>query len=313
MISEKNFLWVEEYRPKTVADCILPEALKASFQTFVDQKEIPNLILSGTAGVGKTTIARAMCEEIGADYILINGSVENGIDTLRMKVMSFASAASLTGGRKVIIIDEADNLTPEAQKGFRGVIEEFAGNCSFIFTCNFIKRIIEPLHSRCACIDFRLQGKDKALMAMGFFKRIETILKLEEVEYDKAAVTQLVTKFFPDYRRILNELQRYSRNGKIDDGILTNLANVKIDELVEYLKAKEFKSVRKWVGNNSDTDSAAIMRSLYDKMADIFKPQCLPALIILLAKYQYQESFCADKEISLMACMMEIMCECEIK
>jgi len=314
MSLNENMLWVEKYRPHKIADCIIPDALKAAFQQYVDNKEIPNLLLTGSPGTGKTTVARAMCEEIGADYILINGSAERGIDMLRVKVTGFASSVSLSGGRKVIIIDEADYLTPEAQAAFRGVIEEFAGNCSFIFTCNFKNRIIDALHSRCAVIDFRLQPADKQTMAASFFKRIAHILKVEEkIEFDQKAVVQLIMKFFPDYRRVLNELQRYSVSGKIDIGILAIVSDAKIDELVGYLKAKNFKGLRTWVGANSDADSAALMKSLYDRSDEIWKPASLPIVVVITGKYQFQASQVMNQEINTAAWLTELMVEAEVQ
>jgi len=307
-------LWVEKYRPKTIDECILPETFKKTFQEYVARKEIPNMILSGSAGVGKTTVARAMCEEIECDYIIINGSDESGIDTLRVKIKGFASSVSLTGtGRKVIIIDEADYLTAAAQAAFRGVIEEFSMNCSFIFTCNFKNRIIQPLHSRCAVIDFKLQNGQKAKMASAFLKRVEQILKQEKIGYDLKVVAELITKFFPDYRRILNELQRYSVGGNIDVGILAQVGDVKTTELVGYLKEKDFRNVRKWVAQNADNDTHRIMREIYDKLYDILNPATIPMAVILLGKYQYQAAFAADQEINLMAFLTELMVDCEFK
>jgi DNA polymerase III delta prime subunit len=313
MINDVNMLWCERYRPKTIEDCILPEAQKKPFQEYVNRKEIPNMILSGSAGVGKTTVARAMCEEIGADYILINGSDESGIDVLRVKIKGFASSVSLMGGRKVVIIDEADYLSPAAQAAFRGVIEEFSSNCSFIFTCNFKNRIIQPLHSRCAVIDFKLVNGQKAKMATEFMKRVEYILKEEGVKYSPKVVAELITKFFPDYRRVLNELQRYSVSGKIDVGILANVSDTKLNELVAFIKDKNFKEVRKWVAQNADNDTHRIMREFYDKLYDILKPESIPLAVVLLGKYQYQASFCADAEINLMAFLTELMVETEFK
>lgn len=314
MLNLNEMLWCEKYRPKTIADCILPDAFKKTFQEYVERKEIPNMILSGSAGVGKTTVARAMCEEIGCDYIIINGSDESGIDTLRVKIKGFASSVSLTGtGRKAIIIDEADYLTASAQAAFRGVIEEFSKNCSFIFTCNFKNRIIQPLHSRCAVIDFKLQNGQKAKMASTFMKRVENILKEEKVQYDLKVVAELITKFFPDYRRVLNELQRYSTGGSIDIGILANISDVKISEVVGYLKEKDFRNVRKWVAQNLDNDTHSIMREIYDKLYDILSPSTIPMAVVLLGKYQYQAAFAADQEINLMAFLTELMVDCEFK
>ena len=313
MISDVNMLWVEKYRPKTIEDCVLPERLKKPFQEYVNKKEIPNMILSGSAGVGKTTVARAMCEEIGADYILINGSDESGIDVLRTKIKGFASSVSLMGGRKVIIIDEADYLNPNStQPAFRGVIEEFAGNCSFIFTCNYKNRIIQPLHSRCAVIDFKLQNGEKAKMAAALMKRIENILSGEKIEYDPKVLAQVITKYFPDYRRVLNELQRYSTFGKIDSGILSVDANFKIKELIKLIGAKNFADIRKWVTNNSDNDVNLIYREIYDNLYDALKKDSIPQAVLLLAKYQYQAAFCADQEINLLAFLTELMIECEV-
>lgn len=313
MINDVNVLWVEKYRPKTIEECILPEAQKVPFQEYVNKKEIPNMILSGSAGVGKTTVARAMCEEIGSDYILINGSDESGIDTLRVKIKGFASSVSLMGGRKVIIIDEADYLSHTAQAAFRGVIEEFSGNCSFIFTCNFKNRLIQPLHSRCAVIDFKLQNGQKAKMAGAFMKRIEYILKQENIQYDTKVVVELITKYFPDYRRVLNELQRYSVSGRIDTGILAQVSDVKLTELMSFLKDKNFKEVRKWVAQNADNDTHRIMREIYDKIYDLLKPESIPLAVVLLGKYQYQSAFVADQEINLMAFLTELMVDCEVK
>jgi DNA polymerase III delta prime subunit len=313
MINDEIMLWCEKYRPKKIEDCILPEAQKKPFQEYVNRKEIPNMILSGSAGVGKTTVARAMCEEIEADYILINGSDESGIDTLRVKIKGFASSVSLMGGRKVVIIDEADYLSPAAQAAFRGVIEEFSGNCSFVFTCNFKNRIIQPLHSRCAVIDFKLVNGQKAKMATDFMKRVEYILKEEEIEYSPKVVAELITKFFPDYRRVLNELQRYSVSGKIDIGILANVSDTKLTELIGFIKDKNFKEVRKWVAQNADNDTHRVMREFYDKLYDILKPESIPLAVVLLGKYQYQAAFVADQEINLMAFLTELMVDCEVK
>ena len=308
----EHMLWVEKYRPHKIEDCILPDAMKATFQEFVNKKEIPNLLLCGTAGVGKTTVARAMCDEISCDYIIINGSDENGVDTIRVKIKNYASAMSLTGGRKVIIIDEADYLTHNAQAILRASIEEFSTNCSFIFTCNFKNRIIDPIHSRCTVIDFKANGS-KAKMATSFFKRVENILTQEGVTYDKQVVAAVITKHFPDNRRILNELQRYSISGTIDKGILASVSDVQITELIKALKDKDFAACRKWVTNNLDNDQARIFRGLYDSLYEQLQGSSVPQLVLILAKYQYQAAFVADHEINLIACLTEIMVECTFK
>jgi DNA polymerase III delta prime subunit len=307
-----HLLWVEKYRPKKVEDCILPDAIKSTFQEYVTRKEIPNLLLSGTAGVGKTTIAKALCEEIGCDYIVINGSDENGVDTIRVKIKNYASSISLAGGRKVIILDEADYLTPNAQAILRASIEEFSTNCSFIFTCNFKNRIIDPIHSRCAVIDFKVNGS-KAKMASAFFKRVEWILSQEGIAYEKDVVAAIVTKHFPDNRRILNELQRYSASGTIDKGILSSVADIQLNDLIKSLKEKDFASTRKWVTSNLDNDPSKIYRKLYDSLYEVLKAQSVPQLVLHLAKYQYQSAFVADHEINMIACLTEIMVDCEFK
>ena len=309
----EHLLWVEKYRPQKIEDCILPDALKETFQEFVKRKEIPNLLLSGTAGVGKTTVAKALCNEVGCDYIIINGSDESGIDVLRNKIKNYASSMSLMGGRKVVIIDEADYLNPNStQPALRGAIEEFASNCSFIFTCNFKNRIIDPIHSRCSVIDFKINGS-KPKLATQLFKRIENILSQEKVEYDKEVVAAVITKHFPDNRRILNELQRYSVGGVIDKGILASVSDIQLADLLRALKDKDFASARKWVTNNLDNDPARIFRKLYDSLYESLKPQSVPQLVLILAKYQYQAAFVADAEINLIACLTEIMVDCEFK
>jgi DNA polymerase III delta prime subunit len=313
-----KFLWVEKYRPQTIDECILPDRLKKPFQNFVDSGKIPNLILTGTAGVGKTTVARAMCEEIGADYILINGSLESGIDTLRVKIVGFASSVSLMGGRKVIIVDEADNLSNASQLGFRGVIEEMADNCTFIFTCNHINKILDAIHSRCAVINFKLTGIDKQKMASQFMSRLTKILEIENtgdhpIAWKPAVVAEIIMKYFPDYRRIINELQRYSVNGTIDEGILAQVGYAQIDELIKQMKLKDFRAIRQWVGANSDSDSGIIMREIFDKMFDIFKGQSVAVAVVLLGKYQDMAANVADQEINLMAFLTEILVECEFK
>jgi DNA polymerase III delta prime subunit len=309
----EHLLWVEKYRPKTIEDCILPDALKETFQEFVKRKEIPNLLLSGTAGVGKTTVAKALCNEVGCDYIIINGSDESGIDVLRNKIKNYASSVSLSGGRKVVIIDEADYLNPNStQPALRGAIEEFASNCSFIFTCNFKNRIIDPIHSRCSVIDFKINGS-KPKLASQLFKRVENILSQEGITYDKEVVAAVITKHFPDNRRILNELQRYSASGSIDKGILSSVADIQLADLLRALKDKDFASARKWVTNNLDNDPSRIFRKLYDSLYEALKPQSVPQLVLILAKYQYQAAFVADAEINLIACLTEIMVDCEFK
>jgi DNA polymerase III delta prime subunit len=307
-------LWVEKYRPKTIADCILPDAMKATFQEYVNKKEIPNLLLCGTAGVGKTTVAKALCEEVGCDYIVINGSDEGRqIETLRVKIKNYASSVSLMGGRKVVIIDEADYMNAESvQPALRGAIEEFSGNCSFIFTCNFKNRIMEAIHSRCTVVDFKLNGS-KAKMASAFFKRVESILKLENVEYDREVVVAIITKHFPDNRRILNELQRYSVGGTIDKGILSSVADVQLGDLIKSLKSKDFAGARKWVTQNLDNDPTKIYRKIYDGLYELLKPNSVPQLVLHLAKYQYQAAFVPDHEINMIACLTEVMVDCEFK
>jgi len=310
----EEFLWTERYRPHKVEDCILPARLKKPFLEYVSQGSIPNLLLYGTAGVGKTTVARAMCEEIGCNYLFINSSEERGIDTLRTKVMGYASTMSLTGGRKVIILDEADGLTPDAQNALRGCIEQFSSNCSFIFTCNFKARIIDAIHSRCSVVDFSLKGPEKAEMATDFFKSLQNILNREGVTFDKSVLAKIVERYFPDYRRTLNELQRYSTNGGIDAGVLAQVSNVrKLEELVKNLKEKDFTAMRKWVASNSDIDQTRIFRNIYDSAVDFLKPESVPQCIVTLARYQYQAAFVADQELNLVACLTEIMADCEVK
>ena len=307
----KHVLWTEKYRPQTVADCILPERLKQPFAEYVKQAMIPNLLLSGGPGVGKTTIAKAMCEEIGCDYLVINGSDESGIDVFRTKIKSYASSLSMSGGRKVIIIDEADYLNPTStQPALRNAMEEFAGNCSFIFTCNFKGRIIDPLHSRCAVVDFTLKNAEKQRMAADFFGRVQMILTTEAVEYDKKVLVEFIKKFFPDFRRIINELQRYSSFGKIDVGLLSQLGDLEIAEVVKFLKEKDFGALRKWVGSH-EVEPTTLYRKLYDNLYTIVKPESIPVAVLLLADYQYKQAFSADGEINVMACMTELMLQME--
>ena len=309
----EHLLWTEKYRPRTIEDCILPDRLKKPFQEYVNQKQIPNLLLAGGAGVGKTTVAKAMCNEVGCDFMVINGSDESGIDTFRVKIKNYASSMSLSGGRKVIIIDEADYLTPEAQAAMRAAIEEFASNCSFIFTCNYKARLIEAIHSRCSVIEFKIKNGNKVKMAAGFLKRIQHILDLEKVKYDNGALVQIIQKHFPDYRRVLNELQRYAVRGEIDSGVLAQVGDVNLKELVGFLKEKDFTAMRKWVATNSDADQNKIFRQIYDAMYDIMQPQSIPQTVIVLADYQYKSAFVADQEINMVACLTTIMMECSFK
>ena len=309
----QHLLWTESHRPKTIEECILPDRLKKPFQEYVNSKKIPHLLLSGGAGVGKTTVAKAMCNQIDADYIMINGSDESGIDVFRTKIKDFASSMSFTGGRKVIIIDEADYLNPNStQPALRNAMEEFASNCSFIFTCNFKNRIIDPLHSRCAVVDFTLKNEDKTKMATQFFKRIQLILQSEKVEYEDMVIAELIKKHFPDFRRILNELQRYSQFGKIDVGILTHIGEVSIAEIIKHLKNKDFGAIRKWVAT-ADFDAATLYRKLYDNLYDVLQPQSIPQAVIIIADYQYKQAFVADVEINTVACLTEIMVSVEFK
>jgi DNA polymerase III delta prime subunit len=309
----ESFLWVESYRPKSINDCILPDSIKNTFLEFIGQKEIPNLLLSGGSGVGKTTVARALCEQLKSDYIIINGSEESGIDVLRNKIKTFASTVSLQGGKKVVILDEADYLNPQStQPALRGFIEEFHNNCRFIFTCNFKNRIIEPLHSRCAVIEFKING-NKAHLAVQFMGRVEKILKTENIGFEEPVVAELIMKHFPDFRRVLNELQRYSVSGTIDSGILVNIAEVNMKSLMEYLKNKEFGNVRKWVVDNIDNDPVKIFRKVYEKLYEYMEPSSIPAAVLVIGKYQYYSAFVADPEVNLLACLTEIMTQCQFK
>jgi len=301
-----DFLWVEKYRPKTIAETILPDSLKQVFQKIVDGGELPNMLLTGTAGLGKTTVARAMCNELQLDYILINGSEEGNIDTLRTKIKQFASSVSLQGGYKVVILDEADYLNPQStQPALRGFIEEFANNCRFILTCNFKNRIIEPLHSRCGVYEFNTSKKDMVALCEQFMTRVEYILQQQNIEYDKKTVVNLIMKHAPDWRRILNELQRHSMVGIVDNSSSDNTQS--FESLFSHLKSKDFKKMRSWVVNNIDTDASAIFRGVYDRMYDKLKPQSIPQLVLILADYQYKNAFVADHELNVVACMTEIM------
>jgi DNA polymerase III delta prime subunit len=311
-----DFLFVEKYRPQVIDDCILPDDTKKTFKEFVEKGEIPNLLLAGPPGIGKTTIAKALCNELGADYYVINGSDEGRfLDTVRNQAKNFASTVSLQGnGRhKVIIIDEADNTGNDVQLLLRANIEAFYNNCRFIFTCNYKNKIIEPLHSRCAVIDFNIKGKQRVQLAGSFFQRLQTILDAEKIEYDEKVVAELVTKHFPDFRRVLNEIQRYSTGGKIDSGILASFSDVSVNELVKNLKDKNFSEVRKWVVSNLDNDASSLLRRVYDSSYDCLVPASIPAAVLVIAKYQYQCAFVADQEINLLAAFTEIMMECEFK
>jgi len=311
---KKEFLWVEKYRPLNIDDCILPKSLIRTFREFVNNNEIPNLLLCGTAGVGKTTIARALCEQLDSDYILINGSEESGIDTLRNKIKNFASTVSLTGGRKVVILDEADYLNPQStQPALRGFIEEFSKNCRFIFTCNFANRIISPLHSRCSVIEFKIPKKETPEVARDFMVRVQGILDQERVEYDPKVIVELITKHIPDWRRVLNELQRYSAGGIIDVGILTNTAEVHIDQAIDLIKNKNFTKLRKWVINNMDNDPQVIFRKVYEKLSETLTPAGASQAVVIIADYGYKSAFVADQEINTIACLTEIMHRCEFE
>lgn len=308
----EEFLWVERYRPAKIADTILPENLKSTFQQFVDQQNIPNLLLAGPAGCGKTTVARAMLEELECDYIVINGSMNGNIDTLRNEIKNFASAVSLAGGRKYVILDEADYLNANStQPALRNFMEEYSKNCGFILTCNFKNRIIEPLQSRCSVIDFKISKKELPSLATQFMRRVVTILDGENIEYDKAVVAEVLKKHFPDWRRVLNELQRYSATGKIDSGILINLQEVSLKELMTMLKGRDFTNMRKWCGENIDNDADVIYRKIYDQISKYVTPSTLPIVILLIGKYQYQHAFAADAEINLVCCLTELMMEAE--
>lgn len=308
-----HFLWVEKYRPKTIDECILPDTLKHTFKDYIAQGELPTFLLSGSAGVGKTTVAKALCNEIGAEYLFINGSDEGrSIDILRTTIRGFASTVSLTDAKKVVIIDEADGMNPQSiQPALRSFIEEFSSNCRFIFTCNHKNRIIEPIQSRCAVIDFKIDNSEKPKMMGNFFKRITEILKTEQIEFDPKVVAELVSKHFPDFRRVLNELQRYSVSGKIDSGILVNIGKESYKDLIKNLKDKNFTEVRKWVSKNSDGEPSHIFKELYDTATETMDKSSIPSLVLILADYQYRAAFVVDHEINLMAALTEIMKDCK--
>jgi len=312
----KKFLWVEQYRPQKIDDCILPANIKKAFKGFVEKGEIPNLLLTGTAGVGKTTIAKAVCDEIGASYIVINGSDEGRfLDTVRNRVRQFATTVSLTSGapHKVVIIDEADNTTPDVQLSLRTAVEEFHNNCRFIFTCNFQNKIIEPLHSRCTVVDFRIQKEQQQQLQGQFFMRLKQILDDNKVEYQDKVIVKLIQRYYPDWRRLINEAQRHAATGKIDTDILCDIADVNLSQLMNSLKNKEFSTVRKWVVDNIDNDPNIIMRKIYDAIYENIKPKYIPEVVLILAKYQYQIAFVADQEINLLACLTEVMMSCEFR
>ena len=313
-MQQEQFLWSEKYRPKTIDECILPQGLKDTFHQYIEQGQLPNFLFFGPAGVGKTTVARALCNEIGAEYLFINGSDESGIDVLRTKIRGFASSVSLTDAKKVVILDEADYLNPNStQPALRSFIEEFAQNCRFIFTCNFKNRIIDPLHSRCSVIDFKITPEDKGKMCLHFMKRCRHILEEEGIPFDSKAVATLITKHFPDNRRVINELQRYSVSGTIDSGILIDTKADSYSELYTYMKEKNFTKVRTWVGHHSSDDTTQIFRELYESAGKILEPQSIPQLVLTLADYQHRAAFVADQEINMAACFCEIMAGCKFK
>ena len=309
-----DFLWVEQYRPKTIDDCILPDSLKSLFLAFIKKGEISNMLFSGTAGIGKTTVAKALCEQMNCDWIMINGSEEGGIDVLRNKIKNFASTVSLSGGKKVVILDEADYLNPQStQPALRGFVEEFHKNCRFILTCNFKNRIIEPLHSRFSNIEFKVNPKDKPKLASRLFERAVYILKEQNVSYEDKVLVELITKHFPDFRKLINELQRYSVSGSIDAGILVNVSDENLKTLVTHLKNKEFGDMRKWVVNNLDNDPVKIFRKIYDTLYTNLEPSTIPHAVLIIADYQYKSAFVADQEINLVACLTELMSQVKFK
>jgi len=309
-----DFLWVEQYRPKTIDDCILPDSLKSLFSSFIKKGELSNMLFSGTPGIGKTTVAKALCEQMNCDWIMINGSEEGGIDVLRNKIKNFASTVSLSGGKKVVILDEADYLNPQStQPALRGFVEEFHKNCRFILTCNFKNRIIEPLHSRFSNIEFKVNPKDKPKLASRLFERAIYILKEQNVDYEDKVLVELITKHFPDFRKLINELQRYSVSGSIDAGILVNVSDENLKTLVTHLKGKEFSDMRKWVVNNLDNDPVKIFRKIYDTLYTNLEPSTIPHAVLIIADYQYKSAFVADQEINLVACLTELMSQVKFK
>jgi len=309
-----EFLWVEKYRPKTINDCVLPAHIKKTFEDIVNGGELHNMLLTGTAGLGKTTVAKALCNELDLDYLLVNGSEESGIDTLRNKIKQFASSVSLQGGYKVVILDEADYLNPQStQPALRGFIEEFSGNCRFILTCNFKNRIIEPLHSRCSVVEFNIPKKDANRLCSVMMSRLMLILDDEGIKYETSVLAELIMKYMPDWRRVINELQRYSTSGVIDSGILVSLNDISVNELMSSLKMKDFKKMRQWVSNNIDSDPASLFRKMYDNMNEFIEPSSIPQMVLILADYQYKNSFVADHELNLVACCTEIMAGVKFK
>ena len=309
----EEFLWVEKYRPKTIEECILPESLRKTFLEFVDTQEIPNLLLAGSAGIGKTTIARALCEQLDIDYVLINGSEEGNIDTLRTKIKTYASTVSFSGGIKAVILDEADYLNPQStQPALRGLIEEFSSNCRFIFTCNFSNRIISPLHSRCSVVEFKISKTDLPKVATEFAKRLQWILELEQVEFSNDILNTLIGKHLPDWRRVLNECQRYGISGTIDVGILTDYSDAHLDVLYTLIKDKEFTKMRKWVVDNLDNDPTLLYRKIYNTLSKSMKPESIPEAVLIIAEYSYKSAFVADQEINLVACLTRIMQNCDM-
>ena len=309
-----EFLWVEKYRPQIIKDCILPQNIKSTFEDIVNGGELHNMLLTGTAGLGKTTVAKALCNELNVDYLLINGSEESGIDTLRNKIKQFASSISLQGGYKVVILDEADYLNAQStQPALRGFIEEFSANCRFILTCNFKNRIIDPLHSRCTTIEFNISKAQSAKLCVKFLERCKHILSQEGVQFEEQVLAELIMKHMPDWRKVINELQRYSTSGVIDSGILVSLSEISLNDLMIHLKDKNFKAMRQWVANNIDSEPAAMYRKVYDNMNDYIEPSSVPQAVLILADYQYKNSFVADHELNTVACLTEIMAGVQFK